>query len=164
MYVSRVVDGYYQYYSPRILNFMYNQHVPFNTLQGKTISEITTLTSDRGVVGLTITCTDSTRYKLEHTQDCCEQVTLEDICGELDDLIGVPLLQAEEIRSRNGDNTKIAEALTHYLHPTKSHDDSFTWTFYRLATTKGSVVLRWYGESNGYYSESVDLTLLGDEE
>jgi hypothetical protein len=85
-------------------------------------------------------------YLMYHCQDCCESVSIEDINGDLDDLLNTPILQAEERTSR--DNPEGFQ---------RDYQDSFTWTFYHLATIKGYVTIRWYGESNGYYSESVDF-------
>ena len=74
-------------------------------------------------------------------------MSLEDTCGNLDDLIGSPILMGEEDESRD-----IPDGA-----PIEEYDDSFTWTFYKLATAKGYVTLRWYGSSNGYYSKRVDF-------
>lgn len=92
---------------------------------------------------------DGRRWKLHHYQDCCESVYVEDVVGDLADLEGTPILMAEEVVSSN-DNP---EGVT-----VPDWQDSFTWTFYKFATIKGYVTIRWYGESNGYYSESVAFT------
>lgn len=113
----------------------------FDTLFGQTLASIEGASKDSEQI--TIKTTDGTTYTMYHDQDCCEHVYVEDVVGDPKDLIGSPILQAEESTSRD--------------EKPKNEWDSYTWTFYRLATIKGSVVIRWCGESNGYYSESVDF-------
>ena len=85
------------------------------------------------------------RFVFFHSQDCCEHVEINDICGDLQDLVGEPLLIAEEV---SGETPADFE---------DEYTESYTFTFYKFATRKGYVDVRWLGESNGYYSESVDL-------
>ena len=114
--------------------------LPFESLLGKTLVSVRNV--DDGEI--LFETKDGDAFKLYHEQDCCENVYVEDICGDLDDLIGMPLLLAEEVDS--GD-----------LGPLDKDEESYSWTFYKLSTNKGSVTIRWYGESNGYYSEAVDF-------
>lgn len=90
---------------------------------------------------------DGTTYKLCHFQDCCESVYIEDFEGDFSDLENTPIVFAEEITNTN-------------LPPASECDDSYTWTFYKIATVKGWVDIRFFGTSNGYYSESVDFVML----
>ena len=89
-------------------------------------------------------------FRFVHHWDCCEDVRLEDVAGELDDLIGSPILGAEV--ESNHDNP-IKDEFGYY-------PGSHTWTFYKLRTAKGYVTLRFIGISNGYYSESVDIEMM----
>lgn len=81
-------------------------------------------------------------YCLEflHMQDCCEHVYIEDIVGDLDALVGSPLTVCREARGK---------------YDTDEWDNVQEWTFYEFATVNGSVTVRWYGTSNGWYSTSV---------
>jgi hypothetical protein len=119
----------------------------FNELLGKTLVGVENKDDEE----IVFTTADGEVYKLWHEQDCCEYVCVEDIIGSLDDLVGSPILMAEEIsdadRPENSDTDE-------------DREDSETWTFYKLATIKGYVTIRWYGTSNGYYSESVSFTKL----
>jgi hypothetical protein len=107
-------------------------------LMGKTIRAIEVLNDEIKFA------TDDGLFRMFHDQDCCEGVELDDVCGDWDDLIGTPVLQAEE----NSNSDQGAKG---------DYDESYTWTFYKLATIKGGVTIRWYGSSNGYYSESVEV-------
>ena len=89
---------------------------------------------------------DGIEYKMFHDYDCCENVYIEDICGDINNLIGSKIIMAEEVINRD-------------LSPLNEFDESYTWTFYKFATVKGYVTIRWYGESNGYYSERVDFVI-----
>jgi len=110
-----------------------------NELIGKIVLEIT----NNGSESLIFKCHDGSEYTMLHHQNCCENVYLEDINGDLDDLIGSKILQAEGSSS----------------DATDQDHESATWTFYKFATVKGYVTLRWLGESNGYYSEGVDFDM-----
>ncbi len=121
-------------------------------MYGMSVQELLgqTLTSveNRGDEAIVFATTEGKIYRLFHRQDCCESVNVEDICGDLADLVGSPILEAEEMTSNENPPDAKQKA-----YP----DESFTWTFYKFATIKGSVTIRWYGSSNGYYSESVDF-------
>ena len=64
----------------------------FSDLMGKTLAKI-----DNTAYEVVFTTNTGEKFKLYHDQDCCERVEVEDINGEFDDLIGTPILLAEEV-------------------------------------------------------------------
>lgn len=109
-----------------------------NVLEGKTLRSIVREEeNDDDCRTLTFTTDNDEVYSMFHSQDCCEDVRLQDICGDLEDLVGVPILIARK-------DTK------------EDEDGQALWTFYNFSTIKGSVTLRWYGAAS-YYSLEVDF-------
>lgn len=116
-------------------------------LVGKTVKEIYGAEKYSGEITIITECGEV--WKMYHDQSCCEQVSVEDVIGDVNGLVGAPILVCEESTNST-------------LPPLGELDESYTWTFYKLATIKGWVDIRWYGESNGYYSEDVTFKRMED--
>jgi hypothetical protein len=108
---------------------------------GKTVIDIKTDKHDY----ISFLFSDGSAMKMYHSQSCCENVTIDDINGDLNDLIGTPIILAEL-------RTNVNEG-----GPVDEYDSSYTWSFYTFRAHKGFVDIRWYGTSNGNYSEDVDI-------
>jgi hypothetical protein len=113
----------------------------FGDLLGETIAAVNVVGDDRVEFKLA----DGRTAILYHSQDCCESVVLAEVVGDWADVIGAPLLIAEVVANSEIDPPE--------------YPDSWTWSFYKLATVKGHLTMRWLGESNGYYSEEVAFNL-----
>lgn len=80
-------------------------------------------------------------FVMAHSQDCCESVCIEDAPTVSASTRGARIVNAsEDITTGDGE-----------------HGDTFTATFYQIRTEREDISLTWRGESNGYYSESVDF-------
>jgi len=88
--------------------------------------------------------TEKYKFTFSHRQECCEVVHIEDICGDWNDLIGEVCTMAE-CETNDGDVPNDYSCLL--------------WTFYKFGSVKGIVTVRWLGESNGYYSVTVDMRI-----
>ncbi|NDF92783.1 MAG: hypothetical protein EB115_12595 [Betaproteobacteria bacterium] len=87
------------------------------------------------------TAADGYMVEMFHSQECCEDVYLEDVVGDLSDLENSEIVRAEKTDREIEDSEYGIKG----------------WTFYNISTVKGSVTLRWCGSSNGYYSVDVGV-------
>lgn len=126
------------------------EYVEFEVLKGKILKKIEVIKDKEKVYDKILFYTiEEDIYEMFHFQDCCENVIIQDIVGEIDNLIGNPILVSDERTNEH----EIPNECSHW-----------TWTFYELATIQGSVSIRWYGGSNGYYSERVSFRKIGFSE
>jgi hypothetical protein len=110
----------------------------FKDLKGHILTKIENIKNEE----LYFVTLSGTSCRLYHYQDCCEYVYIEDICGDLNDLLNTPLLLVEDNTGEDGKGGQ--------------------WTFYRFATIKGGVTVRFYGDPS-YYSMSVTFQVWGEE-
>lgn len=112
----------------------------FYELVGKTITDI--VGAEKYSKEILFYCDDGSIYKMYHEQNCCEEVWIEDICGDPKMLIGKKVTKSEAV-TQEGEN--------------EYNDGTHTYTFYHICTIGGYLSIRWFGVSNGYYSESVNF-------
>ena len=127
--------------------YYWNKDVEMSELVGKVIKEVQGLDAGSDEVRVFTEC--GQEYLFYHSQDCCENVALNDFDGDPDQLVGALITSSEEVSGEG---------------PTPEYDESHTYTFYKIETNKGGIWMRWLGESNGYYSEAVDLVWVNKPE
>ena len=62
-------------------------------LKGKILESIEIIEDEQEII---FKVNENEKYRMYHSQDCCENVRIEDINGEIWDLVGAPILMAEE--------------------------------------------------------------------
>ena len=102
----------------------------------------------KGSRKITFYCRDGFIITMHHEQDCCEDVVVES-CDALNCDIYTNCSWCVLCVSISRDDGR----------PRDTYDESYTWTFYNVRTSLGYDTIRWYGTSNGYYSETVDFII-----
>lgn len=121
---------------------MFNETCPQN-VRPLILEEVTEVTGlHAGSEEVMIHFANGYCIRLYHMQDCCESVSLNDF--EVFEELKGPLLTFDETSNSSNDG----------------EGESETWTFYNIRIGAGVLNLRWLGESNGYYSEAIDVEVI----
>lgn len=118
-------------------------------ITGKTLVDVQGLKKNSKEAVFTFS--DGTRYRMYHMDECCEFVSIEDVCGDPEDLIGYISFAYS---TTNCECNIPMEG--------RFVDEKQLWTFYTIQGPLGAVVIRWYGTSNGYYSVGVSFEQIED--
>lgn len=96
--------------------------------------------------GLVTIVTDKLSVQFLHYQDCCEDVRVAQVDGDIEDVVGKTIRLFEE-------RTVDSEG---------EWGDRLRSTFYTVRTDGGDLSWRWDGRDNGYYSVAVNHRFRGD--
>jgi hypothetical protein len=124
------------------INRLERSRVKFDALVGEVLDAVDI---DREENQILLTTRSGRRFLVYHEQDCCETVAMHWQDGSFDKLIGKPIIEARDIAIDTSE-----EAI----------DSSQTTTTLIFRVDDQTVISRWIGDSNGYYSESVDIAEL----
>lgn len=108
--------------------------------EGKTITQVTG--ACQGSTLVLFYLDDGTRVRMTPEYEDYSIVSIEEVVGDIEDLIGT----VKQARMACGSLLDAKEGRE-------------LWTFYRISTEKGLVTFRWCGASDGYYSVEVKVEL-----
>jgi hypothetical protein len=120
---------------------MLEKAIEFSTLKGEVLTDVDIDAKGESIL---LTTQSGKVFRIDHEQDCCEHVCICDTQGNFHDIIGKVIVEASHIEKDKGD-------------PPPEYPDSWTRTDFVFKTDDATVISKWIGESNGYYSESVRM-------
>ncbi len=125
------------------IKLLERNRVRFDVLVGEVLDAVDI---DREENQILLTTRSGRKFLVYHEQDCCETVAISGQDGNFDKLIGKPIVEARDFAVDTGES--------------ESDYDSQTTTTLVFRVDDQTVISRWIGDSNGYYSESVDIAEL----
>lgn len=126
---------------------MWGSNVDIKSLVGEVLTNIDVFDEE-----ILLTTKSGREIRVYHDQDCCESVYIEGTEGDWKQLIGKVILEVEEDIECNEDANLVQE------------HESYTKTTLTFKVDGETVINRWFGCSNGYYSESVDFREINKNE
>ena len=123
------------------IELLKRKHVEFSALVGEVLDAVDI---DREENQILLTTRSGRKFLVYHEQDCCETVAISGQDGSFDKLIGKVIVEVRDIAVDTGDD----------------EIDSQTTTTLVFRVDDQTIISRWIGDSNGYYSESVDIAEL----
>ena len=121
------------------IELLERKQVEFSALVGEVLDAVDI---DREKDQILLTTRSGRNFLVYHKQNCCETVAISGQDGSFDKLIGKPIVEARDITVDTSE---------------EAAGSSQTTTILVFRVDDQTVISRWIGDSNGYYSESVDI-------